>query len=125
MIHCSRSSVLAAFTLVELMVVVILLGILATIVTVRLLGASDAARLSAARSEIETRLRMARQFTRSQHRAAILCLRPAGGEVRTQFDMAGGGWKKVADRFDAFELNGQRVRGPAEGISMRVSRSGA
>ncbi len=64
-----------AFTLVELLVVVVLVGLAASVVTVQLRGSTDRARLRAATLRIEQTLRLARHRAMTHHESLWLVFR--------------------------------------------------
>jgi type II secretory pathway pseudopilin PulG len=69
---CLASRCRASFTLLELLIAVLLIAIAATLVGVRLEGSTDSARLRAAAMEIQQSLKLARQESRTRHRAVDL-----------------------------------------------------
>lgn len=93
----------AAITLIELMIVIVLLGIAAMLVTVRMSGATETAQLRGAALAIETELRTARHWS-LQHR------QPS----RLQFDLQTNRyrWLRAGETDDTgrwHELSGMRL----------------
>lgn len=88
-----------AFTLVELLVVVVLVGLLATTVTVRLQGATDDARLRAAAVQIEQTLRAARHRARTFRETTWLLFQSGSPRYRLIYgahrDVQEGGWQSL------------------------------
>jgi type II secretory pathway pseudopilin PulG len=101
-----------ALTLIELMVVLVLLGVAATVVTVELLGTTQGGRLHSATVQIEQVLRLARHQTARSHRPTWLKFERGSRRYRVLFSsrtgsqpgnwhvlqgvvIAGGGFPKV------------------------------
>lgn len=85
-----------ALTLIELMVVIVLLGLLAGLVSVRLDSATDAAQLRAATLTLENALREARQLAAARHAPALLRIERAPPRVRVECGARAGGWTPLA-----------------------------
>ena len=81
-----RNRNIKAFTLIELMLVVIILGVLAAMVMPRLAGRSEEARVAAARTDIQTNISLAldlfemdqRRFPTSEEGLQALLNNPGG-----------------------------------------------
>jgi prepilin-type N-terminal cleavage/methylation domain-containing protein len=74
-----------ALTLIELMVVLVLLGLAATVVTVELQGTTQGGRLRSATVQIEQVLRLARHLTARSHRPTWLEFERGSGRYRVLF----------------------------------------
>lgn len=81
---CQSRPVRRAFTLLELMVVVVLLGLAATIVTFGLAGTTEPARLRAATLELEQTLRLARYRAQTRHQVTGIVFQPGSARYRLQ-----------------------------------------
>lgn len=79
-----------AFTLLEVMAVVVLLGIAATVVSLRLESATDRARLEATAAQIEQMFGMAAQEARTRKRPVNLVFNLPRGALRIERDKAPG-----------------------------------
>jgi len=82
------------FTLIEIMVVVVIMGILAALVVPKLMGRTDDARISAARQDIATIMQALKLYRLDNHRypsteqgLAALITKPQSGPPAT-------GWKQ-------------------------------
>lgn len=90
----------SAFTLIEIMVVVAILGILASVLVLKLKGRTDDAKVSVARSDIATVVTALEQFQLDMGRYPTteeglnaLVTAPAAEETDTETGAAGGTWK--------------------------------
>jgi general secretion pathway protein G len=63
-----RSSMARGFTLIEIMVVVVIMGILAALVVPKLMGRTDDARIMAARQDISTLMQALKLYKLDNHR---------------------------------------------------------
>jgi len=120
-----------AFTLLELMVVVVLVGLAATIVAVQLRGASDQARLRAAALTIGQNLRLARYRAMTRHAPTWLAFRIGSDRMRLVFasndEHASGAWHSLDGVTIArATLRGGRPRtGAEDAFAVRLTPSGA
>jgi len=121
----------AAFTLLELLVVLALIGLAASVVSVHLHGATDAARLRAATLQIEQTLHLARQRALMRHETVSLVFEIGGARCRLVFgDQAenrDGAWhtaEGVTVRSAAFRGQGA-VSAEGEEFAVRLTPTGA
>jgi len=66
--YCTRRNRGLGFTLIEIMVVVVIMGILAALVVPKLMGRTDDARISAARQDIATVMQALKLYRLDNHR---------------------------------------------------------
>jgi general secretion pathway protein G len=91
--HALRRAVSRGFTLIEIMVVVVIMGILAALVVPKLMGRTDDARITAARQDIATLMQALKLYKLDNQRyptteqgLQALISKPTGGP-------AANGWK--------------------------------
>ena len=90
---------MAAFTLLEIMLVVVIIGMLLTVAVVRIQGSSDKARMTAAKSDIDGSLRTALglyeldsgAFPTTEQGLKALVEKPAGAPVPSN-------WRKYLEK---------------------------
>jgi general secretion pathway protein G len=89
-----RRRLRAGFTLIEIMVVVVIMGIMAALVVPKLMGRTDDARITAARQDIATIMQALKLYRLDNHRypsteqgLSALVIKPQGGP-------AAPGWKE-------------------------------
>ena len=85
-----------AFTLIEIMVVVVIMGVLAALVVPRLMGRTDDARILAARQDIATLMQALKLYRLDNHRyptteqgLQALVTRPASGPAAANWKTGG------------------------------------
>ena len=92
--RCTRRS--RAFTLIEIMVVVVIMGVLAALVVPRLMGRTDDARILAAKQDIATLMQALKLYRLDNHRyptteqgLQALVTRPASGPAPANWKTGG------------------------------------
>lgn len=117
-----------AFTLIEIMAVVVLVGIAATIVTLRLEGMSTRARLETAATQVEQTMRLAVHEARTRKRPVTLAI--DAGIPRLRLERGGrepidGGWRALEGvTIRDVRMGGQTSRG-TDGIArVRITATG-
>jgi type II secretion system protein H len=120
-----------AFTLVELLVVVVLVGIAASVVTLQLHGSTDRARLRAATIQLEQALRLARHRAMTRHETVWLVFEVGGGRYRLVFARQEQDTTGVWHTLDSVSIKRAAVRGEAapstrqDEFAIRVTPTGA
>lgn len=117
-----------AFTLLELLAVVVLLGLAAGGVALHLHGVTAEARLRAATVELEQALRRARHQALTRHRPVWVELQPGTGVYRTTTGAADGPWQTlqgVIIERAAFQAQGFPVPPRDDAFAVRITPAGA
>lgn len=92
--RCARRHRGRGFTLIEIMVVVVIMGILAALVVPKLMGRTDDARISAARQDIATVMQALKLYRLDNHRYPTTEQGLTALIVKPQSTPLANGWKQ-------------------------------
>ncbi len=121
----------SAFTLVELLIVIVLVGLAASIVTVQMHGSTDRARLRAATLRIEQSLRLVRHRAMTHHEPVWLVFQLGRSRCRLAFAEQPQGEPSVWHTLDGVIIKRAAVRrqgassSKQEEFTIRITPTGA